>query len=296
MPDDPPRSRFTVTTGRLKKIQTTLTQNGFLGNLIKDGKNKMKKEQMKNRFNRLTAVITAAALLMPAPASAWVDGAALAQRAVEFALTTAHRAQQVAQWTQQISQWEQELKNWVRGQMEKIPAVKKLMQANEKAQIEQMFAKREKRCAQLSSPASRNLCVNTVVLERTKYHTLLEMDNEITNAFAEINKTIAKQNDKAQGSESNTAGTYENEVIKKLQTLDVTIQRYRNRIQSLDAMIEQYKWARVNLSKDQLSGSGNGGKTLTQGTAALLLQKNIRKIKNDTEEARQKSSSISNSF
>ena len=110
------------------------------------------------------------------------------------------------------------------------------------------------------------------------------METKINETFSEINKTsIKKQNSNAQG-QSNTAASAEAEVIAKLQQLEIKLKNYQSAINSIDQMLDQYKWARVNLTKDQLSGSNNSN--LTKASASLVLQSKVKKFHDEAKAKR----------
>ena len=169
-----------------------------------------------------------------------------------------------------------------------------MLDAQEKKQIQQMFAKRKERCRNLSSTSSIALCLRTVELEEKKYNILVEMDEEISKKFHAINTTISRQNRQAQAGNSNQASTAEQEVLKKLEILNVTLSQYKNELESIDRLIEQYKWARINLSKDQLLGKSKGA--LTKSITAVALQKNASDYRKKAATNRQTSTGISNQF
>ena len=83
---------------------------------------------------------------------------------------------------------------------------------------------------------------------------------------------------------SNTAASAEAEVIAKLQQLEIKLKNYQSAIKSIDQMLDQYKWARVNLTKDQLSGSNNSN--LTKAAASILLEKKVKRIREEAKEKR----------
>ena len=110
------------------------------------------------------------------------------------------------------------------------------------------------------------------------------METEINQTFSEINATsIKKQNSNAQG-QSNSAASAEAEVIAKLQQLQIKLTNYQSAIKSIDQMLDQYKWARVNLAKDQLSGSNSNN--LTKASASILLEKKVKQIREEAKEKR----------
>lgn len=241
------------------------------------------------------ALLLATAFLSSAPAHSGmpvIDYAALADRVLE----TIDRATVLANWVTQLQNWQQTLKNWVRGQMEQIPGIKKMLDAQEKKQIQQMFAKRKERCRDLSSTSSITLCLRTVDLEEKKYNILVKMDEKISEEFHAINATISRQNHQAQAGNSNQASTAEQEVLKKLEILNVTLSQYKNELESIDRLIEQYKWARINLSKDQLLGKSKGSGALTKSITAVALQKNASDYRKKAAASKRTSTGISNQF
>ena len=241
------------------------------------------------------ALLLATAFLSSAPAHSGmpvIDYAALADRVLE----AVDRATVLANWVTQLQNWQQTLKNWIRGQMEQIPGIKKMLDAQEKKQIQQMFAKRKERCRDLSSTSSIALCLRTVDLEEKKYNILVEMDEKISREFHAINTTISRQNRQAQAGNSNQASTAEQEVLKKLEILNVTLSQYKNELESIDRLIEQYKWARINLSKDQLLGKSKGSGALTKSITAVALQKNAADYRKKAATSKRTSTGISNQF
>ena len=120
------------------------------------------------------------------------------------------------------------------------------------------------------------------------------MDEEISKEFHAINTTISRQNRQAQAGNSNQASTAEQEVLKKLEILNVTLSQYKNELESIDRLIEQYKWARINLSKDQLLGKSKGA--LTKSITAVALQKNASDYRKKAATSKRTSTGISNQF
>nr|WP_315093482.1 hypothetical protein [uncultured Neisseria sp.] len=245
---------------------------------------------MKTKIKRIIAsVLVGATMLTSMPiANSYVlpvvDGAKMMQDAINWAMDAADRAVTLSNWVEQLKNWDTQLKHWVRGQMEQIPEVKKLLDKKEENAIKKMFQNRKDRCNRIANQTSRNLCSGTVTLEEQKFTLLRKMETEINQTFSEINATsIKKQNSNAQG-QSNTAASAEAEVIAKLQQLEIKLKNYQSAIKSIDQMLDQYKWARVNLTKDQLSGSNNSN--LTKAAASILLEKKVKRIREEAKEKR----------
>lgn len=227
---------------------------------------------MKNGIKKLAAVLVCVGILGNTPAYSGmpvIDYAAIADRFMD----ALDRATMLANWKTQ-------LEHWVRGKLENIEGVKKFLDSRQTKQIEQMFDKREQRCRTIGNLASRRLCTSTVQVERLKYKTLQDMEEDIGIKFREINATINAQR---RAGKSGEAQTEEQEVQKKLAVLKITLDQYQARITSLDQLLEQYKWARINLTKDQLSGSGN---KLAQAAAFVALKNNARDYRKKASDKR----------
>ncbi len=245
---------------------------------------------MKTKMKRIIAsVLVGATMLTSMPiANSYVlpviDGAKMMQDAINWAMDAADRAVTLSNWVTQLQNWRTQLQHWVRGQMEQIPEVKKLLDKKEENAIKTMFQNRKDRCNRIANQTSKNLCISTVTLEEQKFTLLRKMETEINQTFSEINATsIKKQNSNAQG-QSNTAASAEAEVIAKLQQLEIKLTNYQSAIKSIDQMLDQYKWARVNLTKDQLSGSNNSN--LTKAAASILLEKKVKQIREEAKAKR----------
>ena len=245
---------------------------------------------MKTKMKRMIAsVLVGATMLTSMPiANSYVlpviDGAKMMQDAINWAMDAADRAVTLSNWVTQLQNWRTQLQHWVRGQMEQIPEVKKLLDKKEENAIKTMFQNRKDRCNRIANQTSKNLCISTVTLEEQKFTLLRKMETEINQTFSQINATsIKKQNSNAQG-QSNTAASAEAEVIAKLQQLEIILKNYQSAINSIDQMLDQYKWARVNLTKDQLSGSNNSN--LTKASASLVLQSKVKKFHDEAKAKR----------
>ena len=212
-----------------------------------------------------------------------IDGAKMMQDAINWAMDAADRAVTLSNWVTQLQNWRTQLQHWVRGQMEQIPELKELLDKKEENAIKKMFQNRKDRCNRIANQTSKNLCISTVTLEERKF-TLRKMETEINQTFSQINATsIKKQNSNAQG-QSNTAASAEAEVIAKLQQLEIILKNYQSAIKSIDQTLDQYKWARVNLTKDQLSGSNSNN--LTKASASLVLQSKVKKFHDEAKAKR----------
>ncbi|HFC8467507.1 MULTISPECIES: hypothetical protein [Neisseria] len=245
---------------------------------------------MKTKIKRIIAsVLVGATMLTSMPiANSYVlpvvDGAKMMQDAINWAMDAADRAMTLSHWAEQLQNWRTQLQHWVRGQMEQIPELKALLDKKEENAIKKMFQNRKDRCNRIANQTSKNLCIGTVTLEEKKFSLLREMETKINETFSEINKTsIKKQNSNAQG-QSNTAASAEAEVIAKLQQLEIKLKNYQSAINSIDQMLDQYKWARVNLTKDQLSGSNNSN--LTKASASFVLQSKVKKFHDEAKAKR----------
>ena len=245
---------------------------------------------MKTKMKRIIAsVLVGATMLTSMPiANSYVlpviDGAKMMQDAINWAMDAADRAVTLSNWVTQLQNWRTQLQHWVRGQMEQIPELKELLDKKEENAIKKMFQNRKDRCNRIANQTSKNLCISTVTLEERKFTLLRKMETEINQTFSQINATsIKKQNSNAQG-QSNTAASAEAEVIAKLQQLEIILKNYQSAIKSIDQTLDQYKWARVNLTKDQLSGSNNSN--LTKAAASILLEKKVKRIREEAKEKR----------
>lgn len=213
---------------------------------------------------------------------------------------------------QQLMNWQERFKSLIRDELSEITGMKQFLDARQKAQIENMFKQREEQCKRLNknNSASAELCLNTVLLERQKYQLLEHMNKEITNEFRKINGIISKHGSLTkqsrelpamqgfggkQGmaavsvpSSSGKAESAEQNVQAQLMALTNKIRHYEVQIAQLDKTIEQLKWARKQLTKDQLSGNTGLSAGLSKGAAATALEIKAQKWRTDARNNRDK--------
>ncbi|KIC06183.1 MULTISPECIES: hypothetical protein [Neisseriaceae] len=259
-----------------------------------------KKKQIKGKIRQLIAAISLATIMassMPA-ANAYVlpviDGAKIAQDAANWAADAIDRATTLANWVTQLANWETQLKQWVRGQMEKIPGIKKLIDKREEKEFEEMFQKRRQRCGRITTKISQRFCYRTVDLEKRKFEILKKIEKETMETFDNINKNvIGKQNSNASNN-SNMAATAESQAVVDLNALGNMISKHEAEIKRIDALLEHYKWARANIAKDQLSG--NNTNTLTKAVTGTALQSNAADYREKAKQKRIDQNEIYNKF
>ncbi|KZC84653.1 hypothetical protein TW91_0019 [Neisseria flavescens] len=63
------------------------------------------------------------------------------QDAINWAMDAADRAVTLSNWVTQLQNWRTQLQHWVRGQMEQIPEVKKLLDKKEENAIKKIVPK-----------------------------------------------------------------------------------------------------------------------------------------------------------
>lgn len=255
---------------RLKKSQTTLTESGFLENLMKL-EQKMKNERMKNRFKRLAVAITAIALLMPAPASAWVDGAALAQRGIEFAATTIQRAKELIQWKAELENWKANLKNYIRGRISKILGIN-LTDKFTMEDLRRLLQKRKARCASLGNSQSRALCNETLDIEIKKVNVYEKMDEMIKQSYTELEKMV-NEYERIRGGQntSGKAASKQEEISAYIQNFENKLKIYEQQLKMLDMQQDMLQKARVEVAKDQIR-STNTARTVAQAAVIGTLK------------------------
>ncbi len=228
---------------------------------------------MRTTIKKTTSVLAVVMMLTIHPVQATgiptIDGANLAQAIA-----------QVAHMKTMIENWETEFKSWVREQLGKIDGVRQFMDAQQKNQIQQMFNKRKQHCKNLSNLTAIGFCTSTVELEEKKYRILEDMDKTVQKEFQNINSTINRQNQSSSdGKNSGRAQSSEAEIQKQLLTLTNKLKQYEILLKSIDENIAQLKWARKQLTKDQLSGR-NLGNTLSKSSAAAALQNSASDYRN----------------
>lgn len=215
---------------------------------------------------------------------------------------------------QQLMNWKARFDSLVREKMSQIPGVKQFLDARQEGQIEGMFQRREQQCARLrkNNSASADLCLNTVRLERQKYQLLKHMNNDITAEFNRINGRISSQGGFASQSGmlgaisgmaavqtpsgSGKAESVEQDVQAQLQALTNKIKQYEVQLAQIDQTIEQLKWARKQLTKDQLAGNANLANAITNTTGGLWLQQEAQRINRNAKRKRGDNTRISNRF
>lgn len=203
--------------------------------------------------------------------------------------------------------WKARFDSLVRDKMSQIPGVKQFLDARQESQIEGMFQRRERQCRRMSTNnrTSADLCLNTVQLERQKYRLLKHMNNDITAEFNRINGRISSQGGFASQSGmlgaisgmaavqtpsgSGKAESVEQDVQAQLQALANKIKQYEVQLAQIDQTINQLKWARKQITKDQLSGNtGNTGLSagISKGAAAIALEIKAKKWRTDARNNR----------
>ncbi|WP_416192479.1 hypothetical protein [Neisseria sp. CCUG12390] len=253
-----------------------------------------KLHKTKQRYKQTAVVlITASALVQPVHSSGipTFDGAAAANA------------------IQQLLNWKARFDSLVRDKLSQIPGVKQFLDARQAAQIENLFQSRISQCQRMrkSNATSADLCVNTVRLERKKYDLLQHMNTEITAEFNRINGRISSQGSLASsagaanvlagaGGNAGKAETAENDVQAQLQGLLAKIKHYETQLANLDTNINQLKWARKQLTKDQLSGNTGLSASISKGVATTALELKANKWRTDARYKRLDSAKISNRF
>lgn len=251
---------------------------------------------------KILAAILGGSLMLGAPSAQSyvlpvIDGAKIAQDAMNWALDAADRATTLANWVTQLQNWRQNLANLIRRQMARIVG-EQMMNAREERQIRELFQQRKQRCLKLANSTSQRYCTRTVELEEMKYNEFKEIDKLVQETFNDsINHLIAAQNQSA-GSNTGSGASQaaENEVIAKLQELNNKIKQHQNRINSIDQLIGQYRNIRTQLTKNQLMGDSSLSNTLSRATGAAALQKNANDYLNKANTLRNNSIGISNRF
>ncbi|WP_373753923.1 hypothetical protein [Neisseria weixii] len=241
-----------------------------------------------------------AALLFTHPVHAGgipvIDGAKLAQDAMNWALDAADRATQLANWVTQLQNWKQNLANLVRGQLMEIPAVKEALEKQAQNQINTLFAQRRQKCLTLSNTSSQLFCTRTVDLEKEKYAILMQMDKDIATAFAQIK---ALQQAHAKIARSNTSAGTQQKIEKNIQivmdNLNAVLGQHQTNIAAKNALIEEYQKARVMLTKAQFSGKGFSP-AVTNTVAATVLQIQAQDYLQKARQLRQTGEGISARF
>lgn len=234
----------------------------------------MKTAKTKNRLKQATVAILTSVILSQTVPMAHSTGIPVfdgAQEAYSIWEQTVAWAERLKRWSETATNWKQNLANWVREKMQKIDGVKELMDKNQENKIKEMFQERRQRCNRLRNPTSRSLCTQTVNAEEKKYNILIKFDSEVSKDFAKINGKIDGQ--KTGKNDAGKAASTEQEVQKDIQALSIKLEQYKNEIESLDRLIEQLKWARKQLTKDQLTGT-NFANTAAKATAFEALREN----------------------
>lgn len=207
---------------------------------------------------------------------------------------------------QQLLNWQQNFGNMIREKLTQITGTNKLIDARQTAAINSMFDRRKARCRQMmkTNPTSATLCVNTVTLEQQKYDLLVRMDQEISAELQKTNTIIANQNKNAVsmggrlGMADSSGKAQSNEQAAKIQleVIQAKYNHYKNQLDSLDAMIAQYKKMRADLTKDQLVGNTGLSSSVSKGATAIALEMKANKWRSDARAKRAASVGISNRF
>lgn len=239
-----------------------------------EGLQYMKTVKTKNRLKQATSAILTCVILAQTVPMAHSTGIPVfdgAQEAYSIWEQTVAWGERLKRWAETATNWEKNLANWIREKMQKIDGVKELMDKNQENKIREMFQERRQRCNRLRNSTSRSLCTQTVNAEEKKYDILIKLDSEVSKDFAKINGKIDRQ--KTGDKDGGKAASTEQEVQKDIQALSVKLEQYKNEIESLDRLIEQLKWARKQLTKDQLTGT-NFANTAAKATAFEALREN----------------------
>lgn len=224
---------------------------------------------------------------------------------------------------QQLMSWQARFESLMRDKMTQIPGVQQFVDSRREGEIEGLFQRRINLCERMrrSNPTSTNLCVNTVKLEKQKYALLKHMNKEITSEFNRINGRISSQGSFTSG--SNAAGSAfsklgsqlggiqglgmqgssgagkaesaENDVQAQLQGLLAKIKHYEAQLAALDQNINQLKWARKQLTKDQMAGNGSLT-ALSKGVTAAALAERAQNWRDKAQNKRRESNRLSNKF
>lgn len=254
-----------------------------------------KPNKIKHRWKQIAAALLTAAVIGQPVYSSGIptfDGAAAANA------------------IQQLLNWKARFDSLVRDKMSQIPGVKQFLDARRESQIEALFQRRIDQCGRMrkSNPTSADLCVNTVKLEKQKYNLLKHMNTEITAEFNRINGRISNQGSLASsmggamsaiagaGGNAGKAEAAENDVQAQLQGLLGKIKHYETQLNILDESINQLKWARKQLSKDQLAGNDGLMSGINKGVTALALEERARNWRSKARDRRKNSANISNRF
>lgn len=204
------------------------------------------------------------------------------------------RAMQIWQLGEQLLNWEQNLKNLIRGKLEEIGIVKKVISAQLKYEADNLFKEREKQCENLSNRLTKNYCTRTVQLEREKFDILMKIDEKVAEAF---NKVKAKQREYNRISNTEGSGKkskIEQEITQIMDKLDAEVEQQMALMRTKDTLIQQYKQARIMLTKNQLKGSQEKkAQTMLKGITAGWLLRETKRYENKAQELRNKSKSIS---
>lgn len=209
---------------------------------------------------------------------------------------------------QQLLNWKARFESLVRDKMTQIPGVQQFVDSRREGEIEGLFQRRINLCERMrrSNPTSTDLCVNTVKLEKQKYTLLKHMNKEITSEFNRINGRISSQGSftSASGGLSMIAGaggsagkaeSAENDVQAQLQGLLAKIKHYEAQLAALDQNINQLKWARKQLTKDQMAGNGSLT-ALSKGVTAAALAERAQNWRDKAQNKRRESNRLSNKF
>lgn len=238
-------------------------------------------------------------------AAALLTAAALAaQPAYSTGIPTVDVAA-IANAIQQLMNWKARFDSLVREKMSQIPGVKQFLEVQKESEIERMFLGRERACRRIKNSQQSDWCLNTVQLERQKYQLLKHMNNDITAEFNRINGRISSQGGFASQSGmlgaisgmaavqtpsgSGKAESVEQDVQAQLQALTNKIKQYEVRLNQIDRAIEQLKWARKQITKDQLAGNPPlfSNSTVSKVAAAGWLEKEAREARRKVKDKRE---------
>ncbi len=253
---------------------------------------------MKDKMKKLTTILVCTATLMSS--QTWASGFPV------FDGAAAGNA------IQQLLNWKTRLDNLKRGVLDSIEGAKTNINSSQTSQMDDLFKRRKKKCYRIyaQNKESGDICLKIVALEEQKYGLLVKMDEEIRTDINKINGGIGKHsgfaNEKTPikaiegfGGFDSTASagkaeTAENNVQIQLQAVQNKYNQYKNQLEALDRIIEEYNRMRKQLTKDQLTGSNLNATLGKAGIAFKLTEatKRARGKANDEVENRNKATGV----
>ena len=122
----------------------------------------------------------------------------------------------------------------------------------------------------------------------------MKIDEKVAEAF---NKVKAKQREYNRISNTEGSGKkskIEQEITQIMDKLDAEVEQQMALMRTKDTLIQQYKQARIMLTKNQLKGSQEKkAQTMLKGITAGWLLRETKRYENKAQELRNKSKSIS---